>query len=109
LLILPPESVGTSASHNTSVNRAKSQTLADNQLLASIESASDHIEPEQVADRLLRGDASLMRVDVRAYEEYEQFHIRGAENIPVSEVLNKLELYRNHDTIVLYCMPIKWI
>jgi len=84
-------------------NRRLDQFLmADTTTLASIESASDHIEPEQVADRLLRGDASLMLVDVRAYEEYEQFHIRGAENVPVSEVLNKLELYRNHDTIVLY-------
>jgi len=84
-------------------NRRLDQFLmADTTTLASIESASDHIEPEQVADRLLRGDASLMLADVRAYEEYEQFHIRGAENVPVSEVLNKLELYRNHDTIVLY-------
>lgn len=96
LFILPTESTATSA-HYTG-----SQSLSDTQLLASIEAASDHIEPEHVADRLLQGDAGLMLVDVRTTDEYERFHIRGAENIPISEVLNELEPYRNLDTIVLY-------
>ncbi|GEM_PF-2108513 len=102
LLIFPTESVATSANGGTAVTQVGSLNLADNQLLASIESANDHIGPEQVADRLLRGDAGLMLVDVRPADEYDQFHIRGAQNIRVSEVLNQLEPYRNLDTIVLY-------
>ncbi|TWT98772.1 YeeE/YedE thiosulfate transporter family protein [Neorhodopirellula pilleata] len=96
LLILPTESQA------TSVHYAGSPTLSDSSLLALIEAASDHIEPEQVADRLLRGDTGVMLVDVRTADEYQHFHIRGAENIPISEVLTALEPYRDLDTIVLY-------
>ena len=96
LFILPTESTATQAYYSGSAS------LSDSSLLASIEDASDHSEPEQVADRLLRGDGGLMLVDVRPADEYKRFHIRGAENIPISEVLTELEPYRDLDTIVLY-------
>lgn len=96
LFILPTESTATSTHY------AGSPSFSDSSLLASIEAAGDHIEPEQVADRLLRGDTGLMLVDVRPADEYQHFHIRGADNIPISEVLTELERYRDLDTIVLY-------
>ena len=52
---------------------------AEQTLLADIDAAADHIEPEELADRLLRGEPDLMVVDVRSPAEYAAFHIRGAD------------------------------
>ena len=71
-------------------------------LMASIEQAEDHIEPEELADRVLGGDRSLLLVDVRPNAEYTAFHIRGAVNIPLPDLATRLEPYRQGYVIVLY-------
>jgi thiosulfate/3-mercaptopyruvate sulfurtransferase len=71
-------------------------------LMASIEQAEDHIEPEELADRLLHGDRSLLLVDIRPNTEYAAFHIRGAVNIPLPDLAASLESYRQGYVIVLY-------
>jgi len=71
-------------------------------LRESIETAADHIDPEHLADRLLHGEHGLTVVDVRPAGEYDAFHIRGAINVPLPEVLDALAPYRNRGTIVLY-------
>ena len=55
-----------------------------------------------MADRLLQGDPNLIVVDVRTPEEFSQFHLRGAVNIPLAELIEQLAPYRNQGTIVLY-------
>ncbi len=74
----------------------------DQTLLAQIEQAADHIEPEEIADRLMTGDPCLVLVDVRPQEEYEAFHLRGAMNVPLSQVMEAMEPYRQAGMIVLY-------
>jgi thiosulfate/3-mercaptopyruvate sulfurtransferase len=71
-------------------------------LLESIESGEDHFEPEELADRLLRGDGDLLVVDVRPAAEFEAFHVRGAVNVPLAELSESLAPHRNRGTIVLY-------
>ncbi len=71
-------------------------------LLETIESGGDHIEPEELADRLMAGEAGLLVVDVRSAAEFGRFHIRGAVNIPLSELPTRLAPHRNHGLIVLY-------
>lgn len=71
-------------------------------LLAAIEQAEDHIEPEELADRLLNGDRSLLLVDTRSAAEYAAFHIRGAVNILLPDLAANLEPYRQGYMIVLY-------
>jgi len=71
-------------------------------LLAAIEQAEDHIEPEELADRLLGGDQSLIVVDTRSATEYASFHIRGAVNIQLPDLTANLEPYRQGYVIVLY-------
>lgn len=71
-------------------------------LLAAIEAAEDHIEPEELADRLLAGDPSLLLVDVRPAVEYAAFHLRGAVNILLPDLPSALEPYRQSHVIVLY-------
>ena len=46
-------------------------------LLEAIQAEEDHFEPEELADRLLQGDPSLIVIDVRSAAEYAKFHIRG--------------------------------
>jgi thiosulfate/3-mercaptopyruvate sulfurtransferase len=71
-------------------------------LLADIEAAADHMEPEELADRLLVGDPELLVVDIRPAAEFAAFHIRGAQNIPLSELEAYLQPYQNRGLIVLY-------
>ena len=71
-------------------------------MLAEIESAKDHMEPEEMADRLTRGEPGLLVVDIRPAEEYADFHIRGAVNIPMADLPEVLSGSKNKGIIVLY-------
>ena len=71
-------------------------------LLAVIEAGHDHIEPEELAERLVSGDPNLLVVDVRPPEEFSSFHIRGAVNVSLSALEAYLDAYKNRGLIVLY-------
>jgi rhodanese-related sulfurtransferase len=71
-------------------------------LLAQIEAAEDHMEPEDLAGRLIEGGSGLLLVDIRPAEEYEAFHIRGAVNIPMPDLPAALEGKKGEGLIVLY-------
>ena len=75
---------------------------AEQTLLADIDAAADHIEPEELADRLLRGEPDLVVVDVRSPAEYAAFHIRGAAHVPLADLPAALAPHKNGGTIVLY-------
>jgi thiosulfate/3-mercaptopyruvate sulfurtransferase len=80
-----------------------SSPLADEQaLLAGVDAARDHIEPEELADRLMSGDPALFVMDVRPAEDYARFHIRGAINVPLPELAESLQPHKNKGLIVLY-------
>jgi thiosulfate/3-mercaptopyruvate sulfurtransferase len=82
---------------------ATSPVVASEQaLLEAIQSGEDHMEPEELADRVMRGDADLVVVDIRPAVEYEAFHIRGAVNVPLAELPDYLASWQNRGTIVLY-------
>ncbi len=71
-------------------------------LLSQVEAGQDHLEPEDLADRLLAGAPGLVVADVRSEAEYRAFHIRGAIHAPLSRLGEVLAPYRNRGTIVLY-------
>ncbi len=71
-------------------------------LLQSIEAADDHIEPEDLADRLMAGGEEVVVVDVRTPAEYAAFHIRGAINVSLPDLPAALAPYKDHSLIVLY-------
>jgi thiosulfate/3-mercaptopyruvate sulfurtransferase len=75
---------------------------AEAELLGAIERGDDHLEPEELADRLLSGDPSLLVVDVRTPGEFTTFHIRGAVNVSLADLPAYLAPYRHGRTIVLY-------
>jgi thiosulfate/3-mercaptopyruvate sulfurtransferase len=75
---------------------------AENALLETVDQARDHIEPEELADRLLAGEPGLVVVDVRPAAEFAAFHIRGALNLSLPQLAETLQPYRNTGLIVLY-------
>src|SRR3989339_85659 len=72
------------------------------ELIAAVESGHDHIDPEELADRLMRGEPNLLVVDIRPAGEYQAFHIRGAVNIPLSKLAEELAPHKNRGLIVFY-------
>jgi thiosulfate/3-mercaptopyruvate sulfurtransferase len=72
------------------------------ELIVQVESGQDHLEPEELADRLVRGEPDLLAVDIRPPVEYQAFHIRGAVNITMGKLSQELEPRKNKGTIVLY-------
>jgi thiosulfate/3-mercaptopyruvate sulfurtransferase len=71
-------------------------------LLADIESAADHIEPEELAERMMRQEPGLLVVDVRPAAAYAQFHLRNAVNVALSDLPVFLQPYKNRGLVILY-------
>lgn len=82
--------------------RAAGGAASTSAMLAEIESARDHMEPEELADRLMRREPGLMVIDIRSAEEYAEFHIRGAVQMPMADLPEFLAGSENQGIIVLY-------
>lgn len=96
--------VGLLAIHSGSPSAGSLTAYAPSEtaLLAQIADAEDHMEPEELADRIMGAEAGLLLVDIRPGEEFEAFHIRGAVNIEMAALPAALAPYRNNGLIVLY-------
>ncbi len=79
-----------------------SAEVGESRLLADIQTGQDHMEPEELAERLRAGGESLVLVDVRSRKEFEDFHLKGARNIPLADLPQSLAPYKNQGMIVLY-------
>ncbi|MEN6426271.1 MAG: DUF6691 family protein [Phycisphaerales bacterium] len=103
-VILLTLGVGAAMSPSDRMGSAQVATAGspEEQLLGQVDQAADHIEPEELAERLTRGEQDVLVVDVRTPEEYAGFHIRGAVNVALPELHGYLEPYRNRGMIVLY-------
>lgn len=71
-------------------------------LLAEVAQAEDHIEPLDLAERLMRGEKDLTVVDIRPEEDYRRFSIRGAINIPLEQLESRASALPRKGTVVLY-------
>lgn len=60
------------------------------------------ITPEEVQDRIDKGDAILI-VDSRSAASYADRHIAGAISVPAGEVSSRLYELPKDQEIVLYC------
>lgn len=100
LFILPDQAPPSQV--RTAAGQPAGDVEAEQALLADIDAAADHIEPEELADRLLRGEPDLMVVDVRSPAEYGAFRIRGAVHVPLGDLPAALAPHKNAGLIVLY-------
>jgi thiosulfate/3-mercaptopyruvate sulfurtransferase len=99
MFVLPGNSEATDSRFSATTTTGAAQ---EQDLFAAIEQGDDHVDPEELADWLMAEREDLVLVDIRPAAEYEAFHIRGAINVPLADLANRLKPYRNRSTIVLY-------
>ncbi|MFZ0283500.1 MAG: rhodanese-like domain-containing protein [Bacteroidales bacterium] len=69
-------------------NKTKPYRLTADQLLEEVNTRTQYITPEAIADMIVNKDPSLQLIDVRSQEEFEKFSLQGAINIPLSDLLS---------------------
>jgi len=99
LFVLGPATTGAAAK---SAGAAPITAVDEKVLLERVEQAQDHVEPEELADRLMAGEPNLVVVDVRPAAEFNAFHIRGALNVSLARLAEALQPHKNKGLIVLY-------
>jgi rhodanese-related sulfurtransferase len=68
-------------------NTTKQYKLTANQLLNEVKEGIQFVTTDQVADMLVQKDPSLQLIDVRGSDEFDKFHLPGAINIPLTNLL----------------------
>jgi rhodanese-related sulfurtransferase len=69
-------------------NKTKPYKLTAEELLTEVNSRTQYISADAVADMIIKKDPSLRLIDVRSLEEFEKFSLPGALNIPVTDLLS---------------------
>jgi rhodanese-related sulfurtransferase len=69
-------------------NTTKPFKLTAEELLVEVNSRTQYITPDVVADMIVNKDPSLRLIDVRSQDEYEKFSLPGAINIPAKDLLS---------------------
>jgi rhodanese-related sulfurtransferase len=69
-------------------NKTNPYKLTSDQLLNEVNSRTQFVTPDAVADMLVKKDPSLRLIDVRSQDEFEKFSLPGAINIPASDLLS---------------------
>lgn len=87
------------------INTNKPTVLSSDQLLEEVNSSVRFVAPDAVADRIIQQDPFLQLIDVRTPEEFEQFSLPGAINIPLNRLLDdeyELTLDQDDYTNIFY-------
>lgn len=63
------------------------EELPATELLKQVSSSARFISPDVVADRLIQNDPSMLLVDVRTTNLFQEYSIPGAVNIPLQEIM----------------------
>jgi hypothetical protein len=81
---------------------APGRTLRVNEkeLLTAVERQQDHVTPGELAAWIVEGRADYRLVDLRDAKDYAEYHVPGAENLPLPQVADG-GLARN-EKLVLY-------
>jgi rhodanese-related sulfurtransferase len=69
--------------------------LTASELLEEVNTRTQFVTPETVADMIVKKDPTLQLIDVRSQDEYEKFSLPGAINIPIADLLSEknIELF----------------
>jgi len=68
-------------------NKTKPYKLTADELLSEVNTRTQYIAPETVADMIVQKDPSFQLIDVRSQDDFEKFSLPGALNIPVTDLL----------------------
>jgi len=69
-------------------NKTRQYKLTAEELLSEVNTRTQYVTPDAVADMLVKKDPSLRLIDVRSQDEFEKFSLPGAINIPASDLLS---------------------
>ncbi|MCA1758417.1 MAG: rhodanese-like domain-containing protein [Bacteroidales bacterium] len=69
-------------------NTTKPYKLTAGQLLEEVNSGTQYLQPEEVADLVISKDPTLQLIDIRSVDEFEKFNLPGAINIPLVDILS---------------------
>ena len=69
-------------------NKTRQYKLTADELLSEVNSRTQYVTPDAVADMIIKKDPSLRLIDVRSQEEFEKFSLPGAINIPATDLLS---------------------
>jgi rhodanese-related sulfurtransferase len=80
--------------------RGASASIDPEELARLVQTETDHVSVEELADWIIQGKSDFRLVDLRSEAEFARYHIPGAENILITGLLDA-GLLRN-EKIVLY-------
>jgi sulfur-carrier protein adenylyltransferase/sulfurtransferase len=69
-------------------NKTKPYKLSAEELLGEVNTRTQYVTPDAVADMIVKKDPALRLIDVRSQDEFEKFSLPGAINIPASDLLS---------------------
>ena len=69
-------------------NKTLQFRVSAEEMVTQLNGRSQYIGPDEIADMIVSGDPTLQLIDLRSAEEYQKFHLPGAINIPMSELIN---------------------
>ena len=75
-------------------------TLDTTDLAGIVQREVDHVNTVDLADWIVKGKSDYRLIDLRSKAEYDQYHIPGAENVPLA-TLPDYGLERN-EKVILY-------
>lgn len=78
--------------------------LSPKQLLAEMQDPSRFVDAEEVSYRIMQQDNSVVLIDVRQPENFQQFALPGAINIPAVTILDRnwKQLLKNKDKQLIF-------
>lgn len=82
-----------------------SENIPPETLLNAVNNTSRYLSTDQVAEKIIYQDPTYILVDVRTPDQYELFHLPGALNIPLDELLLEEWEYifeQDEQDIILY-------
>ncbi|MBC8346495.1 MAG: rhodanese-like domain-containing protein [Candidatus Marinimicrobia bacterium] len=69
-------------------NTTKPYRLTASEMLDEVQYGSELIHPDELAEWLIDKDPSIQLIDIRSSDEFEKFHLIGAINIPINQILD---------------------
>lgn len=70
-------------------NTTRQYKLTASEMLNEINTRTQFISPDMVADMIVKKDPTLQLIDVRSQDEFEKFSLPGAVNIPITDLLSE--------------------
>jgi rhodanese-related sulfurtransferase len=67
----------------------KPYKLTAAQVLEELNTRTQYIAPEVVADMIVKKDPSLRLIDIRGVDEFDIYHLENAVNIPLTDLLSE--------------------